>query len=73
MSQSTILNEDFSIHNIISVKNRNTDNFTKTPFLKTLFQISNTTVTNTTVQQKILTMFNFKHSQITQKEYEQLE
>ena len=44
MSQSTILNEDFSIHNIISVKNRNTDNFTKKKFFKTLFQISNTTV-----------------------------
>ena len=40
----------------------------KTLYLKPTFQISK----NTKEQQKFLTMFNFQHSQITQKEFEQL-
>ena len=66
--QSTILNEELSINNIISNKNRNTDYFTKTPYFKPTFNISNYTEN----QQKFLTMFNFQHSQITQDEFEKL-
>ena len=54
--QSTILDEELSIHNIISNEKRNTDYFTKTPYFKP-----------TKEQQKFLTIFNFQHSQITQK------
>ena len=66
--QSTILNEELSINNIISNENRNTDYFTKTPYFKPTFNISNYTED----QQKFLTMFNFQHSQITQDEFEKL-
>ena len=66
--QSTILNEELSINNIISNENRNTDYFTKTPYFKPTFNISNYTEN----QQKFLTMFNFQHSQITQDEFEKI-
>ena len=66
--QSTILNEELSINNIINNENRNTDYFTKTPYFKPTFNISN----YTEKQQKFLTMFNFQHSQITQDEFEKL-
>ena len=61
--QSTILDEELSINNIISNEKRNTDYFTKTPYFKPTFNITNYTIE----QQKILTMLNFQHSQITQK------
>ena len=41
--QSTILNEELSINNIISNEKRNTDYFTKTPYFKPLFNIKNYT------------------------------
>ena len=66
--QSTILNEELSINNIISNEKRNTDYFTKTPYFKPTFNISNYTET----QQKFITMFNFQHSQITQDEFDKL-
>ena len=66
--QSTILNEELSINNIISNEKRNTDYFTKTPYFKPTFNINNYTET----QQKFLTMFNFQHSQITQDEFDKL-
>ena len=66
--QSTILNEELSINNIINNENRKTDYFTKTPYFKPTFNISNYTED----QQKFLTMFNFQHSQITQDEFEKL-
>ena len=61
--QSTILDEELSINNIISNGKRNTDYFTKKPYFKSTFQISQ----YTQEQQKLLTMFNFQHSQIIQK------
>ena len=64
--QSTILNEELSINNIISNEKRNTDYFTKTPYFKPTFNITN----NTKEQQNFLTMFNFQHSQITQDEFD---
>ena len=66
--QSTILDEELSINIIISIKNRNTDYFTKTPYFKTTFNITN----YTKEQQNFLTMFNFEHSQITQIEFDKL-
>ena len=66
--QSTILDEELSINNIISNEKRNTDYFMKTPYLKPTFLI----LKYTAEQQKFLTMFNFQHSQITQKEFELL-
>ena len=66
--QSTTLDEELSINNIISNKTRNTDYFTKTPYFKPTFKISQ----YTEEQQKFLTMFNFQHSQITQKEFDKL-
>ena len=66
--QSTILNEELSINNIISNEKRNTDYFTKTAYFKPTFNINNYTEN----QQKFLTMFNFQHSQITQDEFEKL-
>ena len=66
--QSTILNEELSINNIISNEKRNTDYFTKTPYFKPTFNITNYTED----QQKFLTMFNFQHSQITQDEFDKL-
>ena len=66
--QSTILNEELSINNIISNEKRNTDYFTKTPYFKPTFDITN----YTKEQQKFLTMFNFQHSQITQNEFDKL-
>ena len=65
--QSTILDEESSINNIISNK-KNTDYFTKTPYFKPTFKISH----YTEEQQKFLTMFNFQHSQKTQKEFDKL-
>ena len=41
--QSTILNEELSINNIISNEKRNTDYFTKTPYFKPTFNINNYT------------------------------
>ena len=66
--QSTILDEELSINTIKSNEKRNTEYFTKTPYLKPTFQISK----YTEEQQKFLTMFNFQHSQITQKKFERL-
>ena len=66
--QSTILDEELSINNISSKEKRNTDYFKKTPYFKPTFQISK----YTTEQQRFLTMFNFQHSQILQKEFEHL-
>ena len=66
--QSTILNEELSINNIISNEKKNTDYFTKTPYFKPTFNINNYTED----QQKFLTMFNFQHSQITQDEFDKL-
>ena len=48
--QSTILNEEVSINNIISDKKRNKDYFTKTHYFKPTFQISK----YTTEQQNFL-------------------
>ena len=66
--QSTILDEELFINIIISNEKRNTDYFTKTPYLKPTFNITN----YTKEQQKLLTMFNFQHSQITQNEFDKL-
>ena len=66
--QSTILNEELSINNIISNEKRNTDFSTKTPYFKPTFDITKYTKD----QQKFLTMFNFQHSQITQNEFDKL-
>ena len=46
----------------------NTDYFTKTPYFKPTFNITN----YTKEQQTFLTMFNFQHSQITQDEFDKL-
>ena len=66
--QSTILDEELSIKNIISNEKRNTDYFTKTPYFKSTFDITN----YTKEQQNFLTMFKFQHSQITQDEFDKL-
>ena len=66
--QSTILNDELSINNVISNEKRNTDYFTKTPHFKPTFDITNYTKD----QQKFLTMFNFQLSQITQNEFDKL-
>ena len=66
--QSTILDEELSINNIISNEKRNTDYFTKTPYFKPTFNITSYTED----QQKFLTMFNFQHSQTTQNEFDKL-
>ena len=66
--QSTILDEKLSINNIISNEKRNTDHFTKTPYFKPTFKISQ----YTEGQKKFLTMFNFQHSQITRNEFDKL-
>ena len=66
--QSTILDEELSINNIVSNENRNTDYFTKTTYSKPTFHITN----YTKEQQKFLTMFNFEHSQITQTEFDKV-
>ena len=65
--QSTILDEEMSIDNNLSNEKQNTDYFTKTPYFKPIFKYQNTRKIN----QKFLTMFNFQHSQITQKDFEQ--
>ena len=59
---STFLVEELSINIIISNEKRNTDYFTKTPYFKPTFFITNFTEE----QRKLLTMFYFQHSQITQ-------
>ena len=65
----TILDEELSINNIIiSNEKRNTDYFTKTPYFKPTFNITN----YTKEQQNFLTMFNFQHSQITHDEFDKL-
>ena len=66
--QSTILDEELSINNIISNEKRNTDYFTKVPYFIPTFNITN----YIKEQQKFLTMFNFEHSQITQNEFDKL-
>ena len=66
--QSTVLNEELSINNNLSNQKRNKDYFTKTPYFEPTFQISK----YMEEKQKFLTIFNFQHSQITQKELEQL-
>ena len=66
--QSTILDEELPINNIISNEKRNADYFTKTPYFKPTFNITN----YTKEQQQFLTMFNFEHSQITQVEFDKL-
>ena len=66
--QSTILDEELSIKNIISNGKRKTDYFTKTPYFKPTFKISH----YTEQQQNFLIMFNFQHSQLTQIEFEKL-
>ena len=66
--QSTILNEELSIIRIISDRKK-PKLLLETFCFKPTFQISKYT---TKRQQKFLTMFNFQHSQITQKEFEQL-
>ena len=66
--QSTILDEDLSINNIISNEKKNTDYFTKLPYFKPTFNITN----YTKEQRNFLTMFNFEHSQITQIEFDKL-
>ena len=68
ISQSTTLDEDLSINDIISNDKRNTDYFTKTPYFKPTFKISH----YTEQRQKFLTMFIFQHSQLTQNEFEKL-
>ena len=65
---STIFDEELSKNNIISNKKRNTYFFSKTPYFKLTFTISD----YTEEQQKFLTMFNFQHSQITQNEFDKL-
>ena len=44
--QSTILDEELSINNIISNEKRKTDYFTKTPYFKPTFNITNYTKNN---------------------------
>ena len=66
--QSTILDEDLSINNILSNEKKSTDYFTKLPYFKPTFNIAN----YTKEQQTLLTMFNFEHSQITQIEFDKL-
>ena len=66
--QSTILNEELSINNIISNEKRNTDYFTKTPYFKPTFDKTKYTKN----YQKFLNMFNFQHSQITKNEFDKL-
>ena len=66
--QSTILDEELSINNIISNAKRNTDFFTKTPYFKPTFNTSH----YAEEQQKFLTMFIFQHSHITQIEFDKL-
>ena len=66
--QLTILDEEISINNIISNEKRNTNYFTKTPYFKPTFNITN----YTKEQQKFSTMFNFEHSQITPMEFDKL-
>ena len=56
--QSTFLAEELSINNIISNEKRNTEFFTKTPYFKPTFNMSD----YTEEQQKLLTMFKFQHS-----------
>ena len=63
-----ILDENLSINNIISNEKRNKDYFKKTLYSKPIFEISN----YTEEQQKLLTMFNFQHSQILLNEFEKL-
>ena len=57
-----------SITNILGNEKGSRIYFTQTPYFKPRFQISK----YTEEQQKFFTMFNFQHSQITQKEFEQL-
>ena len=66
--QSTILDEELSINNIISNEKRSTDYFTKTPYFKPTFNITN----YTKEQQTFLAMFNYEHSQITQIGFDKL-
>ena len=67
--QSTLLDEELSINNITSNEKRNTDFFTKTPCFKPTFKISH----YREEQQKFITMFNFQHSQILQKDFDKID
>ena len=60
--QSTILDEELSINNIISNEKRNTDYFTKTLYFKPTFNTHTKEQNYTKEQQNFLTMFNFEHS-----------
>ena len=66
--QSTILEEELSINNIISNEKKKHRLLHKTPYFKPTFNITN----YTKEQQKFLTMFNFDYSQITQIEFDKL-
>ena len=55
IQQSTILDEELSINNLISNEKRNTDYFTKTPYFKPTFKIS-----PYTEQQEKLTQKDFE-------------
>ena len=66
--QSTILDDELSINSIKSNEKRSTDYFTKTPYYKPTFNITN----YTKEQQTLLTMFYFEHSQITQIEFDKI-
>ena len=56
------------VNNVLNESKRSTDDFSKTPYLKTKFQISK----YTDKQQQFLTKFNFQHFQISQQEIEEL-
>ena len=56
------------MNSFLSNEKRNTDYFTKTPYFKPTSQISK----YTEEQHKFQTIFSLQHSQITQKEFEQL-
>ena len=66
--QSTILDEELSIKNILSNEKRNTDYFIKIPYFKPAFLKSK----YTEEPKNFLKTFNFQYTQITQKEFEQL-
>ena len=65
--QSTIPSKELSIKNILSIEKQKADFFTKTPCFNSTFQIPK----YTEELQKFLIMFNFEHSQITQKKFAQ--
>ena len=65
LCQSINLNEELSFKLIKNgFESKNTYNFTKIPYFKPKFQMNE--------QQKFLTIFNFRNSQINQQEIDQL-